>query len=261
MTAHLRMNAVYWGVTALCIMKHKDALDAEETIEYVMSCWDDEAGTPRLLPRCLSVRSADTMNDRPRRIRRAPRTRRTHPLDAQRDPGPRNTRCPGAHRRTARDRLYVPPLPPRPPIHAPSSALPATVILGLQQPSGIFAGDAFGETDTRFLYCAVSALSLLGALDRLDRARTVAYLAECRNFDGGFGRIAGAESHAAQGACWVLHPLTLLTKPCLRLVSARSVGVHGCTCDPRSIGRDRRIDARMVACGAAVAQRGAKRAP
>jgi geranylgeranyl transferase type-2 subunit beta len=73
--------------------------------------------------------------------------------------------------------------------------------LGLQQPSGVFAGDAFGETDTRFLYCAVSALSLLGALDRLDRARTVAYLASCRNFDGGFGRVAGAESHAAQ--VWV----------------------------------------------------------
>ena len=57
MTAHLRMNAVYWGLTALCIMKHKDALDAEETIEYVMSCWDDEAGAhkspyyiPLLLP-------------------------------------------------------------------------------------------------------------------------------------------------------------------------------------------------------------------
>ena len=44
MTAHLRMNAVYWGLTALCIMKHKEALDAEETIAYVMSCWDDEAG-------------------------------------------------------------------------------------------------------------------------------------------------------------------------------------------------------------------------
>ena len=46
MTAHLRMNAVFWGLTALCIMKHEDALDAEETIEYVMSCWDDEAGAP-----------------------------------------------------------------------------------------------------------------------------------------------------------------------------------------------------------------------
>ena len=74
-----------------------------------------------------------------------------------------------------------------------------TVILGLQQPSGVFAGDAFGETDTRFLYCAVSALSLLGALDRLDRERSVSYLVACRNFDGGFGRIAGSESHAAQG--------------------------------------------------------------
>jgi geranylgeranyl transferase type-2 subunit beta len=38
------MNAVYWGLTALCIMKHKEALDAEEMIEYVMSCWDDDAG-------------------------------------------------------------------------------------------------------------------------------------------------------------------------------------------------------------------------
>lgn len=38
------MNAVYWGLTALCTMGHKDALDREEMIEYVMSCWDEEAG-------------------------------------------------------------------------------------------------------------------------------------------------------------------------------------------------------------------------
>ena len=44
MTAHLRMNAIYWGLTALCIMDHKDALDRDEMIEFVMSCWDDEAG-------------------------------------------------------------------------------------------------------------------------------------------------------------------------------------------------------------------------
>ena len=74
------------------------------------------------------------------------------------------------------------------------------VILSLQHPSGVFAGDAFGELDTRFLYCAVSALSLLSALDQLDRDRTVAYIVQCRNFDGGFGSVAGAESHAAQGA-------------------------------------------------------------
>lgn len=44
MTAHLRMNAVYWGLTALCVMNRKDALDREDMISYVMSCWDDEAG-------------------------------------------------------------------------------------------------------------------------------------------------------------------------------------------------------------------------
>jgi geranylgeranyl transferase type-2 subunit beta len=69
----------------------------------------------------------------------------------------------------------------------------------LQQPSGVFAGDAFGETDTRFLYCAVNALSLLGKLDELNVEKTVAYIRRCRNFDGGFGAVAGAESHAAQG--------------------------------------------------------------
>jgi geranylgeranyl transferase type-2 subunit beta len=44
MTAHLRLNAIYWGLTALCVMRHKDALDRDEMIEFVMSCWDDEAG-------------------------------------------------------------------------------------------------------------------------------------------------------------------------------------------------------------------------
>jgi hypothetical protein len=32
MTAHLRMNVVYRGVTALCRMKDKEALCAEEAI-------------------------------------------------------------------------------------------------------------------------------------------------------------------------------------------------------------------------------------
>jgi hypothetical protein len=43
-------------------MGHKDALDREEVIEFVMSCWDDEIGTflcfagvDRLLTRCCQV--------------------------------------------------------------------------------------------------------------------------------------------------------------------------------------------------------------
>jgi len=38
------MNAIYWGLTALCVMDQKDALDREEMIEFVLSCWDEEAG-------------------------------------------------------------------------------------------------------------------------------------------------------------------------------------------------------------------------
>jgi geranylgeranyl transferase type-2 subunit beta len=81
------------------------------------------------------------------------------------------------------------------------------VILSLQQPSGVFAGDGFGETDTRFLYCGVAALSLLGYLDRLDAEQTVSYIRQCKNFDGGYGSVIGAESHAAQGGRTVVFPL------------------------------------------------------
>lgn len=62
LTAHLRMNAVYWGLTALCVMKHREALDREEMINYVMSCWDDKAGQVRSLVR-YSAESA--LNDKP----------------------------------------------------------------------------------------------------------------------------------------------------------------------------------------------------
>ncbi|KAG8899874.1 hypothetical protein FRC01_010338, partial [Tulasnella sp. 417] len=44
LTSHLRLNAVYWGLTALCTMGRKEALDREELIDFIMSCWDDEAG-------------------------------------------------------------------------------------------------------------------------------------------------------------------------------------------------------------------------
>ncbi|KAL7420197.1 Rab geranylgeranyltransferase [Cryptotrichosporon argae] len=44
LTEHLRLNGVYWGLTALHIMGRPGALPREPMVEYVMSCWDDEAG-------------------------------------------------------------------------------------------------------------------------------------------------------------------------------------------------------------------------
>lgn len=44
------MNGVYWGLTALALMKHTEALPREEMIDWVMSCWDEQAGQdPSLL--------------------------------------------------------------------------------------------------------------------------------------------------------------------------------------------------------------------
>ncbi|KAF8213591.1 terpenoid cyclases/protein prenyltransferase alpha-alpha toroid [Mycena galopus ATCC 62051] len=154
LTAHLRLNAIYWGLTALFTMGHPEALVKEDVIQFIESCWDERAGAFGAHPGhdahihpTLSAIQILVMYD-------------------------------------ALDRLDAPRV--------------TKFILSLQQPSGVFAGDSFGEIDTRFSYIAVNALSLLGCLDQLDRDKTVEYIKQCRNFDGGFGSTVGAESHAGQ---------------------------------------------------------------
>lgn len=74
-----------------------------------------------------------------------------------------------------------------------------TVIADLQKrESGTFAGDEWGEEDTRFLYGALNALSLLGLLSLVDVDKAVEHIAACTNFDGGYGVGPGAESHSGQ---------------------------------------------------------------
>ena len=81
------------------------------------------------------------------------------------------------------------------------------VLLSLVRPDGAVAGDSFGETDTRFSYILVQALTLLGKLYELDklhegrgRELVVDNIRRSMNFDGGFGTEPGAESHGGQGA-------------------------------------------------------------
>ena len=64
--------------------------------------------------------------------------------------------------------------------------------------TGSFVGDEWGETDTRFLYGALNALSLLHLLSLVDVPKAVAYVQACANFDGGYGTSPGAESHSGQ---------------------------------------------------------------
>jgi len=81
----------------------------------------------------------------------------------------------------------------------------AESIAALQQPDGSFVGDGWGEVDTRFSYCALSGLAILGKLRSglVNVEKACEFIAACKNFDGGFGCIPGAESHAGQVFCCV----------------------------------------------------------
>ncbi|KAK9456244.1 terpenoid cyclases/protein prenyltransferase alpha-alpha toroid [Dipodascopsis uninucleata] len=65
--------------------------------------------------------------------------------------------------------------------------------------TGAVRGDHNGDViDTRFVYVAMNCLSLLDRLDRLDVDKAVEFINHCKNFDGGYGMVPGAESHSAQ---------------------------------------------------------------
>ncbi|VDD75095.1 unnamed protein product [Mesocestoides corti] len=93
-------------------------------------------------------------------------------------------------------------------------------ISGLQNPDGSFMGDKWGEVDSRFSFCAIASLSLLGViptdsrdftqpLEGVDIHMAVDFLVRCQNRDGGFGTRPGSESHAGQAYC-VVGALSLL---------------------------------------------------
>jgi len=44
LTEHLRLNGLYWGLTALHVLGRPDALPRDETIEFVLSCQCEDGG-------------------------------------------------------------------------------------------------------------------------------------------------------------------------------------------------------------------------
>ena len=90
------------------------------------------------------------------------------------------------------------------------------VIANLQdRETGTFYGDEWGEKDTRFLFGALLALSLLHKLSLVDVEKAVIHVQACQNIDGGFGISPGAESHSGQiytcvGALWIAGRLDLI---------------------------------------------------
>ncbi|EEQ91901.1 geranylgeranyl transferase type-2 subunit beta [Blastomyces dermatitidis ER-3] len=160
LTEHLRLNGVYWGLTALHLLGHPETLPRDETIAFVLSCQHDSGGfgaapghDAHMLYTVSAVQILVTIDA----------------VDELEKQG-----------RGGKEKV-------------------GSFIANLQDRStGTFKGDEWGEIDTRFLYGALNALSLLGLLHLVDVPKAVAYLQSCANFDGGFGVRPGAESHAGQ---------------------------------------------------------------
>jgi geranylgeranyl transferase type-2 subunit beta len=164
---HLRLNALYWGLTSLDLLGQLQLQDLYKSKAFVKSCWNSDGGfggSPGHDSHLLFTLSAI--------------------------------------------QIYVLCQWPIEEIKVKVTDYIKTLI----KPNGAVAGDSWGEEDTRFVYCAVSGLSLLGSLKEFQDVDKIAdYIHSCSNFDGGYGSIPGAESHAGQIFCCV-GALTILER-------------------------------------------------
>ncbi|CAF9925969.1 MAG: hypothetical protein HETSPECPRED_006218 [Heterodermia speciosa] len=160
LTEHLRLNGVYWGLTALHLLGRPDALPHRETIDFVLSCQHNNGGfgaapghDAHMLYTVSAVQILVTIDA-------------VEELEK--------------HGKGGKERV-------------------GEFIASLQnRDDGSFAGDEWGETDTRFLYGALNALSLLHLTSLIDTTKAVQYVQACSNFDGGYGVSPGAETHSGQ---------------------------------------------------------------
>ncbi|KAI9206317.1 terpenoid cyclases/protein prenyltransferase alpha-alpha toroid [Polychytrium aggregatum] len=159
LTSHLKLNGVYWGLTALDLLGRLDVFEKEDVITFILACQHSNGGfsgnvghDPHLLYTLSAVQILATLD--------------------------------------SLDRI--------------DSARVVDFVKNLQDPeSGAFCGDIYGEVDTRFVYVAISCMSILSSLDQIDVDKAVEYINRCKNFDGGYGSVPGAESHSGQIFCCV----------------------------------------------------------
>lgn len=175
LTEHLRLSGVYWGLTALHLLGHPDALPRDETIKFVLSCQNQDGGfgaAPGHDSHMLYTVSA---------VQVLAMVDAVAALDR---PGFRGAEQVGECKLD--------------PAHQDDNADDKD-IASLQDPSsGTFSGDQWGEKDTRFLYGAFNALSLLNLLHMVNVDLAVSHVQACANFDGAYGISPGAESHSGQ---------------------------------------------------------------
>lgn len=80
------------------------------------------------------------------------------------------------------------------------------VVVDVQSPQKgdhSFAGDIWGESDTRFSFSTVVTLALLGKLEAMSVGKAIEFVLSNMNFDNGFRCRPGSESHAGKIFCYI----------------------------------------------------------
>lgn len=69
LTEHLRLNGLYWGMTALHLLGHPEALPRRDMLDFVFSCLHESGGfgaapghDPHLLYTCSAVQIIATLD-------------------------------------------------------------------------------------------------------------------------------------------------------------------------------------------------------
>ncbi len=187
-TEHLRINGIYWGLTALDLLHSVSEMDRQAIIDFVLSCQHHYKN------------NNDSSDDNGSKNKNDSSSRYS-------DGGFGGNVRHDAHLLYTLSAIQI--LSVLDAMDRIDREQVARYLSRLQQPDGSFVGDEFGEVDTRFSYCVLNGLTLLGYVTNEQKKQwinvdsAVDYVLSCQNFDGGFGAVPGAESHAGQIFCCV----------------------------------------------------------
>ncbi len=202
MSEFLRMNAVYWAVTAMDVMGQLEKVDREKVISSSIPCRNADPVLLLVLLQVLDFVQSCYCYDEQRQAggySPAPR-HNSHILST----------LSAVQIATTLDALDI--------IDVTSVG---KYVRNLQNSDGSFFGelredsDEYTEVDVRFSFAGIAIAKLLGIRGKpwvndhhgsdpdvaIDVEEAVRFISSCKNFDGGFGSKPGSESHAGLIYC------------------------------------------------------------
>ncbi|EJT99925.1 rab geranylgeranyltransferase [Dacryopinax primogenitus] len=215
LTAHLRLNAIYWGLTALFIMGHPEALVKEDVIAFVMSCWDDDEGAfgahpghdAHVLPTLSSIQILVMYDE----VERADKERLVSYLAARQNPSGSFSGDRWGETDTRFSYITLQALELLGRLDAIDKEKAVAHIRRCKNYDGGFGATEGAESHSGQVFVCTAALTILDRLDEIDQPNLAWWLAERQLPNGGLN----GRPEKLEDVCysfWVLSALSILHK-------------------------------------------------